>query len=746
MIVKILINTSVKTLNKVYDYKAPDDMICNISIGKRVKISFGRGKDRFIEGIIVKIEDDTYNPEFKMKYIDEILDEISYIDNIKLKLCKWMAYMYFCNVYDTLKLMLPPGTNNINANKSLKAKQETVVNLNKDVSEILSEIEDGKIKSAKHIQLYKFLLDNEYVTMQDITDGLSISKAIVSTAEKNGYVSISKVDIKRDSLVDLNVERTEKLAATDEQQVAIDGIIELTKSGEHNQCLLFGVTGSGKTEVYLQVIEEVLKANRTVIVLVPEISLTHQTLTRFLSRFGNIVSILHSKMTISERKEEYRKIKIGDSKIVVGARSAIFAPLDNVGLVIIDEEHDSSYYSQTTPKYSTKEVAAYICSENNATLLLGSATPEISTYYKTTIDKIKLFELKNRPNGATMPEVIMVDRKIENLSNYSVISRRLKEEIIKNIEKKEQTMIFINRRGYSSYLTCRQCSYTFKCSNCDVAMTYHKKSNLLLCHYCSHVERNVQICPVCSSNDLKESSFGTQKIEEELIKQIPGISILRMDKDTTILKDSHVKILEKFKNEKIDVLIGTQMISKGHDIENVTLVGVLGTDSMLNMNDYLASEKAYSNISQVAGRSGRGSKTGRTVIETSETTNAVLNSAVNHDYLGFYNTEISFRQVFNYPPFSDLILLQLASLNNNNVKLASDKLYSIMQNSDNLYKIFSPKSPFIERVNNKYRINILIKTNISNIVMKKIYENLKTYELNKVNDVNLTVTRNPSAI
>jgi primosomal protein N' (replication factor Y) len=376
----------------------------------------------------------------------------------------------------------------------------------------------------------------------------------------------------------------------------------------------------------------------------------------------------------------------------------------------------------------------------------GSATPEVSTYYKTTIGKIKLFELKNRPNGVNMPDVIMVDRKIENLSNNSVISRRLKEEIIKNVENKQQTMIFINRRGYSSYLTCRNCSYIFKCNNCDVAMTYHKKSNLLLCHYCSHAERNVSKCPICGSDDLKESSFGTQKIEEELTKQIPGISILRMDKDTTILKDSHVKILDKFKNENVDVLIGTQMISKGHDIENVTLVGVLGTDSMLNMNDYLASEKAYSNISQVAGRSGRGSKKGRTVIESSDITNSVLNAAVNHDYPQFYNTEISFRQAFNYPPFSDLILLQLASINNNSVKLASDKLYGIMQNADNMYKIFSPKSPFIERVNNKYRINILIKTNITNEVMKKIYENLKIYESNKVKDVSLAITRNPSMI
>lgn len=511
MIVKVLINTSVKKLNKVYDYAVKDEDILNISIGKRVKINFGRGKDRFEEGIIVKIEEDNYKPEFKLKYIDEILDEISYIDNTKLKLAKWMAYMYFCNVYDTLKLMLPPGTNNITANKVLKAKQETIINLNKDEQEILTDIDEGKIKSAKHILLYKFLIDNEFVTMQDVTDGLGISKSVLSTAEKNGYITLEKVDIKNDSLIDLNVERTEKLVPTQEQKIAIDAITECIKSGENQQCLLFGVTGSGKTEVYLQVIEEVLRENKTVIVLVPEISLTHQTLTRFVSRFGNIVSVLHSKMTISERKEEYRKIKIGESKIVVGARSACFAPLDNIGLIIIDEEHDSSYYSQTTPKYSTKEVAAYICSENNATLLLGSATPEVSTYYKTTTGKVKLFELKNRPNGANLPEVIMVDRKLENLNNHSVISKRLKEEIIQNVQNKQQTMIFINRRGYSSYLTCRNCSYIFKCNNCDVAMTYHKKSNLLLCHYCSHAERNISKCPVCGSDELRESSYRNTK-------------------------------------------------------------------------------------------------------------------------------------------------------------------------------------------------------------------------------------------
>ncbi|MEG1705224.1 MAG: DEAD/DEAH box helicase family protein, partial [Clostridia bacterium] len=427
MIIKVLINTSVKKLNKVYDYLVPIEIEKDISIGKRVKVNFGRGKDRFEEGIIVKIEDLSYNPDFKVKEINSILDEISYIDNIKLKLAKWMAYMYFCNVYDCLKLMLPPGTNNINSNKILKAKQETIVILNKSEEEILSDIMQGKIKSAKQILLLKFLIDNEYVTLPDLIDGLNITKSVISTAEKNEYILLEKVDIKQDKLIDLDVKRSSKLKATDEQQIVIDGINKLVLSGVHNQCLLFGVTGSGKTEVYLQVIEEVLKLGKTVIVLVPEISLTHQTLTRFVSRFGNIVSVLHSRMTICQRKEEYIKIKMGESKIVVGARSAIFAPLDNIGLVIIDEEHDSSYYSGQVPRYSTKEVAAYITRENNATLLLGSATPEVSTYYRTKTGKIKLFELKNRPNGAKLPQVIMVDKKIDSLSNSSIISNRLKE-------------------------------------------------------------------------------------------------------------------------------------------------------------------------------------------------------------------------------------------------------------------------------------------------------------------------------
>ncbi len=752
MVAKVLLNISASKLNRVYDYLIKDEMLANIKIGMRVKVSFGRGKDRFEEGIVVKLEEESLS-KFKLKYIEELLDEYSYIDDNKLKLAKWMSYMYFCNVYDALKLMLPPGSNNINNSKELNAKTQKVVSLLKDEFDINNDIENEVIKSAKQQRVLSFLLDNnDYITLSDLMNILNISRDIIKRLETNGYLEITEMEIKEDKLETLNIQRTSKLIATDEQKQVIDGLVKQyndIQSGKEtvNKSLLFGVTGSGKTEVYLQLIEEVLKDDKTVILLVPEISLTHQTLTRFLARFGNQISLLHSQMTISKRKEEYRKIKTGESKIVIGARSAIFAPLENVGLIIIDEEHDTSYYSMSqSPRYSAKEVAAYIASLNNAMLLLGSATPEVTSYYKAVEEnKMKLFTLKNRPKNATLPEVIMVDKKLDRLNNpNSILSSKLKEEILINMINKEQTMIFINKRGYSSYLTCNNCSHTVVCENCDIAMTYHKKSNLCLCHYCNNVKTAVTKCPTCLSDDIRESSFGTEKIEEELKNNFNNISILRMDRDTTMKKDSHTKILEKFKNENVDILVGTQMISKGHDIENVTLVGVLGVDSMLNMNDYLGRERAYSNISQVSGRAGRGDKEGRVVIETEDLTNETLAYATSHDYESFYESEIAFRRALSYPPFTQLVVLTITGKTESLVKSESTKLYNILNNiKDKPYTIYSPKAPFAYKINNKYKINILIKCNLNSAVLKALHLGIDNYEKNKHRAAGISVTRNP---
>lgn len=747
-IAKVLINTSVKSLNKVYDYLVPEKMEQDIKIGKRVLVSFGKGRSDE-EAIIVKIEEKTaeelksYN--YKLKEIIEILDEVSYINESRLKLAKYISFLYFCNVYDALKLMLPPGTKSKNTKKSLNTKQNTLVKLIKNQEEIMEDIENDVITSAKHIKLLTFLMYNDYVLINDIIDGLEISRQVINTVEKNGYITLEKVDIKPDFLTEFKVSPTEPKKPTPEQEFAIDRINSYIDSNEYKQCLLFGVTGSGKTEVYLQVIKRVLEKGKRAIVLVPEISLTYQTVNRFVSRFGNNIAILHSKMTVSKRKEEYKRIKNGEVDIIIGARSAIFAPVDNLGLVIIDEEHDGSYYSQTTPKYSTKEVASYICKENNATLILGSATPEISSFYKAQAGIMDIVTMENRPGTAVMPKIEIVNMKYDRvLGNTSDISLRLKEEIKKNIDKNEQTMIFLNRRGYLSYLRCNECSYIFKCPNCDVAFVYHKTSNLLHCHYCSHVERNVHKCPCCGSENISSSTIGTQRLEEELKEIFPGVTTLRMDADTTVAKDSHQKILDKFKNENINILIGTQMISKGHDIENVTLVGILGVDTMLGMDDYLSSERAFSNISQVSGRAGRAKLPGRVLIQTNDPDNYILNAVINNSYIEFYEKEIKHRKKFGYPPFIDIVLFEISGRNFYLVKSEIDRLYNIL-NSENtgIYKVFNPKAPFIQKINNKFRVNIIVKTKLNTNSYNKLYEKINIFNKTKKNGVNMVVTRNP---
>lgn len=747
MLAKILINTSVNTLNKVYDYLVPEELENDVEIGKRVQVSFGRGKN-LEEGIIVKLENEYEQPKYKLKEIESILDDVSYVDDNRLKLAKYIAYVYFCNVYDALKLMLPPGTKSKNSSKSLDTRKDKKVILIKSNDEIMQDIESNVIKSAKQIQLLSFLMYTDNVLISDIVDGLSISRSVITTAKKNGYIDIIEVDKENDFLKELKVERTSALTPTDEQKEVIDGISRFIFDEEYKQCLIHGVTGSGKTEVYLQLIERVLVQGRKAIVLVPEISLTYQTVERFVARFGNDIAILHSKMTIAQRKEEYKRIKMGKVNIVIGARSAIFAPLDNIGLVIIDEEHDTSYYSQTKPKYSTKDIAAYICKEAGAVLVLGSATPEISTYNKAINGNVELFEMKNRAANAKLPEVEIVNLKDDRImGNTSSISLKLKAAIQENIDNKEQTMLFLNKRGYNSYLTCKECGYVFNCPNCDVAMTYHKSNNLLLCHYCSHVEKNVHICPKCGSEDISSYNLGTEKLEEELRECFPNISVLRMDADTTVARDSQQKILDEFKNSRVDVLIGTQMISKGHDMPNVTLVGIIGTDALLAMNDFSASERAFSNIYQVSGRAGRSTKPGRVLIQTSDTDNYILEAVKHNDYLEFFNKEIEYRKTFGYPPFIDILLFEISGKNLQDVKDDAEKMYNILNyNNQNEYRVFSPKSPFIQKLNNRFRVNVMVKAKLNTRIYSQIYGKIKIFNTKKRRDTSLSITKNPTFI
>lgn len=745
MIAKVLVNTSIKKLNRVYDYLVPENMLETLKVGMRVNVNFGNGKGKQIEGIVVKLESEENSKYDKLKYLDEQLDTESYLDEKRLKLAKWIAKMYFCNVYDAFKLMLPPGTSGINKNKDLDGKMVKMVRCIKPYSVVEDDIVSEKITSPKQIKLLRFLLDYDYTSLSDIVNGLGISRAVVKTAEKNGYVELYEVPRQIEEIVD--VKRDTKLTPTDEQASVISDINAKLEEEKFGEGLLYGVTGSGKTEVYLQAIEKCIELGKNAIVLVPEIALTHQTKQRFIARFGDVVSVIHSKMTISERKKEWKKVKTGEAKIVIGPRSALFVPFDTIGLIIIDEEHDSSYSSFTTPKYITREVAEYMAYEYNAYLLLGSATPDVSTMYKALSEKIDFYELTKRPANIQNPDIEIVDMKEEAVLGNTLFSSRLKEEIQRNLDNKEQTFLFLNRRGFSSYITCADCGHILKCRNCDVNLTYHKKSNLLLCHYCSFVEQNKNICPSCKGTNLKLGSAGTQNIEEKIKEMFPEARVLRMDMDTTIKKGMHEKLLTEFKEGKADILVGTQMISKGHDIENVTLVGVLNVDGTFAGNDFLASERAFQNLLQVSGRAGRGSKRGRVLLQAYDIENYVLECVKNNSYIDFYNKEIEGRKLFKYPPFCDMLLIELSGEFKSSVIKEATKLYDIFNiNNSSSYIIHSPKTPFIQKINNKYRVHILLKLNFSNKILGLIYENLEKYDKIKDRNVSISITKNPTYI
>lgn len=743
MIAKVLVDTSIKSLNRIYDYLVPTELENKVEIGKRVHINFGKGKGQEKEGIIVKLEPNSEDVS-NLKCICNVLDEISYLDESRLKLAKWISKVYFCNVYDALKLMLPPTSSGTLENKTMNGKQANIIGLNQSSEVIEAKIANGEIKSSRHIKLLRYLMNNEYIFLDDAIKTLDISRAVISTVEKNGYIVIDKIDI---AIEDYSkIEHTTKLNPTDEQKEIIESLIDKLNRNKFNVSLLKGVTGSGKTEVYLQAIEECIRLGKSAIVLVPEIALTFQTKKRFIGRFGDVVSVLHSKMTLLEKQTEIKRILNGKSNIVIGPRSALFVPLKNIGLIIIDEEHDTSYISQTTPKYNTKEVATRLAYQNNAVLLLGSATPEVSTMYKADTGTIDLYKLKNRPGKVTMPEVNIVDMKQEKLmGNVGNLSTELIKNIENNIKNGEQTFIFLNRRGYASNVVCKACGKIIKCRNCDVGLTYHKKIDLLLCHYCSYAERLNNKCPYCcTENSLEMTGIGTETIEQELQEKIPSVSIIRMDADTTVKRGAHEDILNKFVQEKINVLIGTQMISKGHDIENVTLVGIVNADSTIAGNSFSSNERGFSNLLQVSGRAGRGNKKGKVIIQAYDNENYTIEALENQSYEDFYLKEIEFRKMANYPPFTDIVLVELISKFKSNVQKDADKVYKMLTKMSTVgVQVTSPKAPYISKINNNYTLQIIIKTKMNDKVYELLYNFLKEYGKIRDREVRISVTKNP---
>lgn len=748
MVAQVVINSNVKNLNKTFDYLVPADMENNISVGSRVLVSFGNSKN-LQEGFIIGFKDKS---NYKLKEIAK-LEEKKYLGETKIELAKIMAHRYFCNVSDCIKLMLPPGTTTRNFNNRINDKTEKFVYCIKDEEEIEKRIEDKTIKSDKQIRALRFLINNNEVSVTDLEGFADVSSSVIKTLNKNGYIEVIEKEVERNPFIHKVLEKTTNLKLNEEQTEAFNKVNKCIKQKIYREFLLFGVTGSGKTEVYMQLIDQVLKKGKSSIMLVPEISLTPQTVDRFIERFGEEnIAVLHSKLSVGERYDQWKKIERGKAKIVIGARSAIFAPVHNLGIIIIDEEHDESYKSESNPRYNAKDIASYLARKSDVPLILGSATPDIKTYYKASNENIELLELTKRANSSSLPNVEIIDLRNELISgNKSMISIKLYKMIEENLKNKRQTILFLNRRGFSTFIMCRDCGYTAKCKNCNISLTYHIKDRKLKCHYCGYETKEITVCPECNSKNIRYFGTGTQKLEMEINKMFPKATTIRMDVDTVTKKNSHEEILNKFKNEGIDILIGTQMVVKGHHFPNVTLVGVIAADSSLNIEDYRASERTFQLLTQVEGRAGRGREKGNVIVQTYNPDNFSIECARDQNYKKFYETEIELRKQLRYPPFCDIIQIGISGNTKKEVEEISENIYKYLKKitiENNIdINIYKPVPAPIDKIKNKIRWRIILKckldAEIINI-LNKTYKVINSYIHKEKNTSRVIIDINPN--
>ena len=749
MYAEVIINNNAKALNRIFDYLVPKELENDIKVGARVFVPFGNSK-KLEDGFVINLKEESEfanKDNIKFKEIAKIEKEQILTEN-NITLAKLMARKYFCNISDCIKLMLPPGTGAKILENRTKEKTGNFVYLKLDKDEIEFRIEEQKIKSDKQIRALRFLEENDGIYITDLELLADVTRAVLKTLEKNGYIEIVEKQIERNPFINKKVERDEPKQLTQEQEKCFNGINFCIENDEFCKSLIHGITGSGKTEIYLQLIQKVLEKGKDAIILVPEISLTPQMVDRFLARFGdNSVAVLHSKLSIGERYDEWQKITKGEKRIVIGARSAIFAPVRNLGIIIIDEEHDMSYKSDMAPRYNAKDLAKYMAEKANCPLVLGSATPEISTMYLAKENEYALYTLTKRANNASLPNVEIVDLRNElALGNRSMLSFKLQDEIKKNLENKKQTILFLNRRGYSTFIMCRDCGYVAKCKNCNISLTYHMSENKLKCHYCGFEQSTIKVCPECNSSKVKYFGTGTQKLEDEVHKLFPDASTIRMDIDTVSKKNSHEEILNKFKDENIDILIGTQMVVKGHHFPNVTLVGVVSADSSLNLEDYRAVERTFQTLVQVAGRAGR-EEYGNVIIQTYNPDHYAIIDSQKQDYNLFYNQEVSLRKMLKYPPFCDIIMISFSGKDISEIQKISNLVYSKLKSviNDDIF-VFKPVPSPIDKIKNKYRWRIIIKCKVTSNVLNMINYAIEDEKIKKCKETRIIVDINPNTM
>ena len=630
------------------------------------------------------------------------------------------------------------------------------VSLKMNYVDMMFYIKENKIRlGEKQKQILEFLKNNEDVEINDLIELLKVSKSSINSLKEKNLVEFKYEDFYRKSKSNFNYQNKD-VVLNEEQNHAIEKITSEMFNQEKKPYMIHGVTGSGKTEVYMEIIDYALKQGLDSIVLVPEISLTPQTIARFKNRFKDIVGVFHSRLSEGEKHDVFREIKKGNIRILIGARSAIFAPFNSLGVVIVDEFHESSYKSDKNPKFSTLEVGRYLVNKRDITLVLGSATPSIEEYYRAKSGEYELIELKKRANNKPLPKIEVVDMKEElKYGNRSFLSNRLKLQIEEEIKNNNQVILFLNRRGYSSFVSCRECGYVFKCKHCDISLTYHKKQNIGKCHYCGYEEVIPQKCPECESKYVKAFGLGTEKIEEEIKQIFEGVRVLRLDKDTTSQKHELENILNKFQNREADILIGTQMISKGLDFNHVTLVGILSADMMLNFPDFKSFENTFQLVTQVSGRAGRSEKEGKVILQTYDSQSSVIKRIVDYDFEGFYEDEIKIRKLFNYTPFNNMLSVVISGKNELMVKKNITTLYNNIvyllkeRGIQDFEFILGPNPCSISKINSNYRWQILFKDdNIEINLLKGIIKYICITKRDVVFDkeVNISIDINPNSI
>lgn len=729
MIAEIIVDVQNSQVDKVFDYNIPSSFDF-LKIGYRVVVPFGNRK---IEGYIIGIKNSTDCPPDKLKSIISVCDEYPLILPEIVELIKFMKDKLYLRLIDGIRLAIPSQV------KKSDYKFVSFVTLNdENLEDYLKTLNKRNQNIPKIIEC---LRQNGKVQISFLNS--KYGNANVKKLIDSGILSIQKNKINRLKISDKSQNKVE---LTSLQKTCVKDILKSTDK----PIVLYGVTGSGKTEVYMNVIDKVLSQGKTALMLVPEISLTPQMVRVFSDRFGTSIAVLHSALSVGEKHDEWLRIYSNDAKIVIGARSAIFAPLSNIGVIIIDEEHDSSYLSDSNPRYFTQDIAVFRAKYNKCPLVLGSATPSIETFYKTQTHEYNLTQMPVRVNQKPMPKIEIVDMCNEfRHGNNTILSLRLLEKLDETIKNNNQAILFINRRGFSSYLMCRECSYIPKCTECDANLVYHKDENVLKCHYCGKKFKVLTKCPQCGSNSIKLGATGTQQIVELIHEHFPKVSVFRLDNDSVKNKSSYSEILSKFGSTKPAILVGTQMVTKGHDFPKVTLVGIVDADISLFNYSYKANETTFQLVTQVSGRAGRSDQAGEVVLQTYVPKNPVYLTSANYDYKKFYDKEINLRETTKFPPFAKIVRVLLTSEDDNLVKNATHKLILKLKDlrvnyGDKFFFLEAMKAP-VNKIKNKHRYQVVLRFNnsIESEVIQKIYDVLDNLKNNKLS---VFVELNPNSL